>query len=317
MKTILIKKSLLFLMSMFILFSIGTSHASSVVPANHFLDEQLAQLEKNSSGRIGIYAVNTGNDQKLQYRADERFPFCSTGKVMVVSAVLQKAETDSKLLQKKIIYTQQDIKQSEYAPITEKLIGIGMSVAELSKAAMEYSDNAALNLLMNLLGGPDVINSYARSVGDYIFRIDRFEPELNSAIPGDQRDTTTPSAMGNSLLKLTVGNALQPSQRAMLLDWMKNNTTGNFKIRAGVPKNWVVGDKTGHGQYNTTDDIGIIWPPHCDPIIMVIYFTENKSDSTDRSNIIASAANLIISEFAQHDQCIKKQFESDTGAIYS
>ena len=297
---------------------LAIGHAdSSIANADPAFNERLAQLEKDSGGRMGVYAINTANHQKLQYRAEERFPFCSTGKVMVISAVLKKSETDPEVLQKKITYTQQDIKQSEYAPITEKFMNNGMSVAELSKAAMEYSDNAALNLLMNLIGGLEVVNSYARSIDDSVFRIDRFEPELNSAIPGDYRDTTTPSAMGNSLLKLTLGNALQPSQRVLLLDWMKNNTTGNFKIRAAVPKNWVVGDKTGRGKYNTTNDIGIIWPPHCDPIIMVIYFTENKSDSIDRSNIIASAAHLIISEFAQHDQCIKKQFESDTGAINS
>lgn len=271
---------------------------------------KLTKMEKQADGRIGVYAINTANNQKLQYRANERFPFCSTGKIMVVSAILKASENNPRLLQQKIIYTPNDLQRSGYAPITGKWVDKGMSVTELAQAAMEYSDNTALNLLMKILGGPAAVNAYAKSIGDSTFRIDRWEPELNWITSGELRDSTTPQAMGNSLRKLTLGDTLQPPQHQLLLNWLKNNTTGKLKIRAGVPKDWIVGDKTGHkigdGNYFPIDnDIGVVWPTQCEPIIMIIYFIGNQPDITDHSDLTASVARLIVTEFAQQDSCIK------------
>lgn len=306
MKFSLSKRFFLFLLVLVIkAASADSTHSIKCTDNLNCFQEKLGQLEKEANGRLGVYAINTANHQKLEYRADERFPFCSTSKVIVVSAMLKKSEKNPELLQKKIMYTSQDIEKSGYIPITEKSLDQGMTIAELGKAAIEYSDSGAMNLLINQLGGLEPVNEYAKSIGDPAFRIDRFEPDINSAIPGDHRDTTTPTAMGASLQKLTLGDALQSPQRELLLDWLKNNTTGNFKIRAGVPKNWIVGDKTGGGKYNTANDIAIVWPPHCAPIVMVVYFTGHQSDGTDQSNVLAETARLIISEFAQHDQCLK------------
>ncbi|MBS0351357.1 MAG: serine hydrolase [Proteobacteria bacterium] len=121
-------------------------------------------------------------------------------------------------------------------------------------------------------------------------------------------DTTTPNAMVNSLKKLTLGDSLAPFQRAQLQTWLKNNTTGDIKIRAGVPKNWIVGDKTGNGIYGTTNDIAVIWPPGCSPIVMAIYLTQKEQDAVKRDDIIAPAIRIMLNEFAKTDQCIRKAF---------
>jgi beta-lactamase class A len=164
-----------------------------------------------------------------------------------------------------------------------------------------------MNLLLKQLGGPGAVNIYARSIGDGTFRLDRYEPELNTAIPGDLRDTSTPMAMRKSLHNLVLGNTLGLMQRKQLNTWLKNNTTGNATIRAGVPKGWIVGDKTGSGDYGTRNDIGVIWVPTCSPIVLAIYTTQNKKDAQTRNDVIASATSLLINEFAQTDKCIKQQ----------
>ncbi|MEO8401356.1 MAG: class A beta-lactamase [Gammaproteobacteria bacterium] len=269
---------------------------------------KLAKLEASSGGRLGVYAINTANNVRVQYRAEELFPFCSTSKIIVVSAILKKSETNPALLQKKITYDKKDIDKSEYAPITQQHIDSGMRIAELCKAAIEYSDNTAMNLLLKILGGPGAVTSYARSIHDNKFRMNRWEPELNSAIPGDTRDTTTPKAMTHSLQQVVLGDGLALSQQKQLQTWLKNNTTGAAKIRAGVPKNWIVGDKTGSGQYGTTNDIGIIWPPGCSPIVIAIYLTQNTKDAVNREDILASATHLVLSELASTDQCIKRKY---------
>ncbi len=270
------------------------------------IQEKLAQLESSFAGRIGVYAINTANNTQIQYRADERFPFCSTSKVMTVAAILKQSEKQTNLLQKSIKYSQQDVDKSGYAPISKNHVQDGMSVNDLCHAALDYSDNTAMNLLIKTLGGPQAVTAYARSIHDSKFSLNRWEPELNTAIPGDNRDTTTPSAMANSLKQLVLENALESQQQQQLVTWMKNNTTGNLKIRAGVPKEWVVADKTGSGAYGTTNDIGVVWPTGCAPIVLVLYFTQPEKDAASRDEIIAAASRILINDFAHGDLCLKK-----------
>jgi len=264
--------------------------------------EKLTMLENSFGGRVGIYAINLANNQRIEYRAEERFPLESTFKVIEVSAILSKSMQNSHLLQQKIIYTKKDL--VFWSPESEKHITDGMTISELCAATMMYSDNTAANLLMKKLGGPQAVTAYARSMGDKTFRIDGWEPKLNSN-PLDLHDTSTPTAMGKSLQQSIFGNILGLSQREQLINWMKGNTTGETRIRAGVPKGWIVADKTGSGSYGISNDIGIIWPPKCSPIIVAIYTVHNKKDATGRDDIIASVTRLLLNEFAKKDQCIK------------
>nr|AHA87035.1 beta-lactamase CTX-M-15 [Klebsiella pneumoniae]AHA87102.1 beta-lactamase CTX-M-15 [Klebsiella pneumoniae] len=222
------------------------------------VQQKLAELERQSGGRLGVALINTADNSQILYRADERFAMCSTSKVMAAAAVLKKSESEPNLLNQRV-----EIKKSDlvnYNPIAEKHVNGTMSLAELSAAALQYSDNVAMNKLIAHVGGPASVTAFARQLGDETFRLDRTEPTLNTAIPGDPRDTTSPRAMAQTLRNLTLGKALGDSQRAQLVTWMKGNTTGAASIQAGLPASWVVGDKTGSGGYGTTNDIAVIWP---------------------------------------------------------
>jgi beta-lactamase class A len=261
----------------------------------------IEKLESSFGGRIGVYAINTANNETISYRANERFPMCSTAKVMVCAALLKNSMKNPDLLQKNIKYTKNDL--VVWSPITEKHLNDGMTISELCAAAIDYSDNTAVNLLIKQLGSPKIVTQFVRSIGDKKFRLDRSEPELNTAIPGDVRDTTTPAAMAKSLQKLTFGNVLGVSQREQLQIWLKANTTGNTRIRAGVPKGWIVGDKTGGGAYGTNNDIAIIWPPKCPPIIVAIYTTQTKPDATPNDQVIAAATRIVLNELGPIKKC--------------
>lgn len=256
---------------------------------------ELAQLEHASGGRLGVYAINTMNNTVIQYHANQRFPMCSTFKAIAVAAVLKQSTLNPTLLQQKISYQKKDL--VTYSPITEKHLAEGMTVAQLCEAAVEYSDNGATNLLLKKMGGPTAVNVFTRSINDTTFRLDRYEPMMSSALPGDLRDTTTPSAMAKSLQEITMGSTLGQTQRQLLLTWLKNNTTGDHRIRAALPKNWQVGDKTGTGDYGTTNDIGIIWPPKRPPIIIAIYFTQKDKLAASRDKLIADATRTAIRYF--------------------
>ncbi|GAB4222774.1 MAG: class A beta-lactamase BlaA [Gammaproteobacteria bacterium] len=298
-------KTLLILMvfiSIFINLVIPT-FADSSSKQTDLLTKQLAALETSAQGHLGVFAIDTSTNTYFQYQAQQRFPVGSTAKVMAVAAILKTSMEQKNLLNQTIHYTKNDL--VTYSPITQKHVATGMTLAELCKAAITLSDNSAMNLIMKKLGGPAAVTKFARTIDDTQFRLDRWETALNSAIPGDARDTSTPAAMAQSLKKLALGNILAQSTRDLLQTWLKNNTTGNERIRAGVPKNWVVGDKTGTSSYGTTNDIGIIWPPHCSPLVVAIYFTQANKEATPRSDVIAKATNIVMHEIASTNKCIK------------
>lgn len=255
-------------------------------------EAQLAQLEKTFNGRLGVFAFNTADGAQINYRADERFPFCSTAKVLIAAAILAHSARATGLMEQRIEYAKGDL--VSYSPITEKHVGQGMTVAELCAAAIQYSDNTSANLLMKILGGPAAVTAYARTIGDREFRLDRWETELNSALPGDPRDTSTPTAMGRSLQALALGEALAPALREQLQDWLRGNTTGATRIRAAVPADWQVGDKTGSGSYGSANDIGVLQPPHRAPVVLAIFTTQHDKEAHTRSEIVAAADRIVV-----------------------
>jgi len=269
------------------------------------VQEQLAHLEASSGGQLGVAAIDTGNNQRIQYRANEYFPMGCTSKVIGVAAILKKSMKNSQLLQERVMYKKNDL--TNWTPITEKHLTDGMTVAELCEAAISYSDNTAMNLLTKKLGGPAGLNTFARSIQDKHFKLDHWWPDEALSSPESREDESTPAAMEASLHKLILGNVLASSQREMLITWLKNNVTGDSRIRAGVPKGWVVGDKTGSGfHYGTTNDIAVIWPPKCAPIIVTIFYSGNKKEAPKREDIIASATRILINAYAHTNLCIRK-----------
>jgi beta-lactamase class A len=257
--------------------------------------KSFAELEGAAGGRLGVCAIDTASGQRAQHRADERFPFCSTFKTMLSAAVLAQSVERPALLQQRVTYGQGDLVR--YSPVTQTHVGSGMTVAELCAAALQYSDNSAANLLMKRVGGPSGVTAYARSIGDDTFRLDRWETELNTALPGDPRDTTTPAAMAASVRALTLGAALPAAQRAQLVEWLRGNKVGDKRIRAGVPPGWQVGDKTGTGDYGTTNDVGVVWPPSRAPIVLVVYYTQTRADANAKDDVVASAARIAVAAF--------------------
>jgi beta-lactamase class A len=260
-------------------------------------EAQLAALESASGGRLGVVAFNTASGARVQHRAHERFPFCSTFKLMLSAAILERSAKDDSLLARRVNYSKGDL--ISYSPITEKNLATGMTVAALCAATVQYSDNAAANLLLKILGGPPALTAFARSIGDQTFRLDRWETELNTAIPGDLRDTTTPAAMADSVQRLVLGDALGAAQREQLQTWLLGNTTSKERFLAGVPAGWKVGDKTGSGDYGTTNDIGVLWPSAgAAPLVVAVYLTFPQKDAKGRNDVVASATRIVATALA-------------------
>ncbi|MGA4545243.1 class A beta-lactamase [Uniformispora flossi] len=256
---------------------------------------QMRALEQAHGARLGVFAHDPHTGRGVAYRADERFPMCSTFKTLAVGAVLRDLDRDGEFLATRLHYTEQDTTAAGYAPITGQADNLahGMTVAGLCAAAIAYSDNAAANLLLRRLGGPAAVTRFCRSLGDPVTRLDRWEPALNSAEPDRITDTSTPRALAATYARLTLGRALDPRHRELLTGWLLANTTGAHRIRAGLPRDWTVADKTGTGGYGTANDVALAWPPSRGPLVLAVLTTKPDAAAAADEPLLAAAASVV------------------------
>jgi beta-lactamase class A len=256
-----------------------------------------AEIEAQLGGRMGIAALDTGSGQQLSYRGDERFAMCSTFKSLLVANVLSHVEQGWLSLDERVAYSNADL--IENSPFARNHLAEGsMPIADLCGATIEISDNTAANLLLSLIGGPPGLTDYLRRLGDPITRLDRTELSLNSNIRGDDRDTTTPDTMIRTMSKILVGDALSPAARSRLVNWMKNCKTGFSRLRAGLPRHWIVGDKTGTGGNGAANDAAIVWPPGRAPIMVAAYLSESTNSAEELNAAHAKIGSIVAAVFA-------------------
>ena len=254
--------------------------------------ERWRAIEAKVGGRLGVATLDTATGELAGQRLDERFPMCSTFKALAAALVLARVDAGQERLDRRIVVARADL--LEWAPVTSKHVGgSGMTVAELCEAAITVSDNTAANLLLASAGGPAGVTAFVRRLGDTVTRLDRTEPSLNEGTPGDPRDTSTPRAMAQTLRRLMLGDALSDKGRGQLVQWMAANTTGGQRLRAGVPSDWRVADKTGTGRLGSTNDVGVLWPPRRAPLVVVAYLTGTQAAGDTREAALADVARSL------------------------
>jgi len=278
------------------LFSAGFSRPRPAWAFASSLESDIAAIEAKSGGRLGVAVLDAASGARTDHRGNERFPLCSTFKVLAVSAVLKRAEAGRERLDRRIA-----IKRAEliaYSPVLKDRIGDSMTLVELCAAAVTESDNTAADLVLKNLGGPAAVTAYARTLGDTVTHLDNSEPLLNRAKPFglSKSDTTSPSAMVNDLQALVLGDALAPSSRDQLKTWLLGCKTGDKRLRAGLPEGWQCGEKTGSDESNgSTNDIGVLWPPQQrPPVIVAAYLTQTKAKYEDREAALADVGRAVV-----------------------
>ncbi len=256
------------------------------------LATQIGKIEAGVGGRLGVAILDTGSGYRFASRGGERFPMCSTFKFLLAAAVLRQVERGKERLDRAVAIAKSDF--VSHSPVVEQHFGGSLTVAELCEATVTLSDNAAANLLLPSVGGIAGFNAFVRSLGDGVTRLDRDEPMMSEAIPGDPRDTTTPEAMVQSMRAVLIGRALAPASREQATRWLIANKTGDTRLRAGLPHDWRVGDKTGTSANGATNDIAILWPPSRKPLLVTAYLAESKANEAARYGALAEVARAVV-----------------------
>ncbi|MEU8418867.1 class A beta-lactamase [Amycolatopsis japonica] len=256
--------------------------------------DRLMELENKFDARLGVYALDTGGGGTVEHRADERFAFCSTFKGVAAAAVLQRNPLSH--LETRVSYSRDDL--MKHAPVTERHVATGMTIRQLCDAAVRFSDGTAGNLLLRDLGGPAALTAFTRGLGDTVTRMDRVEPAITEATPGDVRDTTTPRAFAADYREIVLGDTLSAEKRDFLRDLLQRTVTGAGRIRAGLPPGWTIAGKTGTGEYGTLNDIAVLWPPGKAPIVLAIMSSKSAKDAPYDEALLAEAAKYVVEKLA-------------------
>jgi beta-lactamase class A len=258
------------------------------------IEDRIAALERRHSAYLGVFAVDLVVGRSFSHRGQQAFAMCSTFKGYAAARVLQMVEQGGLTLDHQVFVDPTAIVAN--SPRTKPRAGGSMTLDELCQAALQVSDNTAGNLLLETIGGPPAITAFARSIGDQSSRLDRWETELNSAIPGDSRDTSTPEALGGGYRHLLAGDALAPPQRQQLEGWMRANETSS--MRAGLPEGWTSADKTGSGDYGTANDVGIAYGPVGQRLLLAL-MTRSQLSDPDAENlrpVIGELTSMLVPE---------------------
>lgn len=274
--------------------ALATRPISSLAAATENATSRLTTLERKHGGRLGVAVLDTGSGHRISHRGDERFLICSTFKLLLAAAVLGRVDRGEEQLDRRIVFDKDAV--LDWAPVTGLNAGPpGMTVQDLCEAAVLMSDNTAANLLLKIIGGPAGLTAYARSLGDEKTRLDHLE-SLNNKQKGEQ-DTTTPWSMLDDMQKVLLGDALSGASRERLSSWLMLNQTGAQTLRAGLPSDWRVGDKTGAATH-ANNDIAVVWPPRREPLLVAAYYMAEKIDAAERKSVLANVGRIIASSTA-------------------
>lgn len=250
-----------------------------------------AEIERRWGGRLGVFALDTGNGRTLAYRADERFLMCSTFKGLLAAAVLARVDARQESLSRMIAYSSADLIVT--SPVTKAHVEQGsMPVGELLQAMLEFSDNTAAILLMRSIGGPSGLTKFLRGIGDAVTRSDRYEPMANDA--DGVLDTTTPRAVVESAHKILLGDLLKPESRARLEAGMVACKPGLQRLRAALPHDWIAADRPGTSIDRETNDYAIVRPPHRAPLLVAAYYDAPKVSMADREKVLREAGAVFV-----------------------
>lgn len=248
-------------------------------------------------GRFGFAAVDTGSGRGFGLASDERFAMCSTFKLPLAAAILAEVEAGRLALEQPVEFGPSDL--LDYAPVVRRNLERGrLPLGQLCAAIVEVSDNSAANLLLRLIGGPDGLTAFIRRCGDGVTRLDRYEEALNTNLPDDPRDTTTPAAMLALMRTLLAGDVLALESRRRLTGWLESSSTGRDRLRAGLPPDWRAGDKTGTGANGAHNDIAIAFPPGRPPVFFASYMSGGGAPQAVRNRVHAEAARIVSAAFS-------------------
>lgn len=265
----------------------GVISLSAVASSN--LQDIVKQQEQQIKADIGVALLAEDGKILFNYQGERSFPLNSTHKAFTCAMILEQVDQHQLVLSQKILISPEE--RVNYSPITQHKTELDL--ATLCSASVSYSDNTAANLIIKQLGGPQAISDNIKERGFRYTHLNRLEPNLNKDNLTKRLDLTTPIEAAQLLRQFVLGDWLSLHSKRQLTQWLLDDQVADELLRATLPKDWKIGDKTGAGSNGSRSIISVFWSPSGKTYVLAIYLTNTQATISQRNKAIAEIGRAV------------------------
>ncbi len=271
------------------------------------LQRQIQDIAADAHGKVAVACSLPGTTLNCDLNAHAHPPMQSVFKLPVVLTALHFVEEGKFSLDQPIRFLPSDrIVPHTHSPLQDKYpeANVDVPLRELLGSGVSLSDNVAADIVLRIVGGPAVVDSYIKSIGVTGFHLEDGEDGLARDITAQYRNWFEPAGAVQLLRRISDDSPLTPEHTRLLLQWMADAGTGVQRIKGHLPAGTMVMHKTGssgtrNGVAFATNDIGLITLPDGRRLAIAIFVTDSKADEATRDAVIARIAK------AAYDQAIQ------------
>ncbi|MGA8406254.1 MAG: class A beta-lactamase [Candidatus Acidiferrales bacterium] len=271
------------------------------------LQRQIQDIAADAHGKVAVACSLPGTTLNCDLNAHAHPPMQSVFKLPVALTALHFVEEGKFSLDQPIRFLPSDrIVPHTHSPLQDKYpeANVDVPLRELLGSGVSLSDNVAADIVLRIVGGPAVVDSYIKSIGVTGFHLEDGEDGLARDITAQYRNWFEPAGAVQLLRRISDDSPLTPEHTRLLLQWMADAGTGVQRIKGHLPAGTMVMHKTGssgtrNGVAFATNDIGLITLPDGRRLAIAIFVTDSKADEATRDAVIARIAK------AAYDQAIQ------------
>lgn len=288
---------------MMLVLSAGAALAGTAF-AQTALQGHIRAIAADARGKVAVACSLPGTSLNCDLDAQAHPPMQSVFKLPLAVTVLHLVENGKFSLDQAVRFLASDrILPHTHSPLQDKYPSaeVDVPLRELLRLAVSESDNVAADIILRVIGGPEVVNGYIKAIGVDGFHLEDDERGLSRDDQTQYRNWFEPAGAVQLLRRISDNSPLTPEHTQMLLKWMQDTSSGQQRIKGELPSGTVVMHRTGTsgtvgGVTYATNDIGLITLPDGRRLAIAIFVTNSTADDATRDAVIARIAKAAYEE---------------------
>lgn len=263
-------------------------------------------IEKVIAGRqatIGV-AVMCGNTV-ITVNNSRKYPLMSVFKLHVAVTALRKMDAEDIPLDSTELIRSEQLHENTYSPLRDMYPGqdIRISYRDIVGYTVSHSDNNTCDLLIGFTGGIDKVDSCIKSLGITDLNLTETEADMHGDIRNGYLNWSTPMAVVRLFEKIYSGEILSTEHSAFLERILLECSSGQDKLKAGLPGDVLVAHKTGHsdrlpdGTMIGDADAGAIYMPDGRKCYVSVLIMDSKETDEVNAGVMAEIAGIVYRYF--------------------
>ncbi|MDM1050546.1 MULTISPECIES: class A beta-lactamase, subclass A2 [Bacteroidota] len=265
------------------------------------LRQKIEQIVSTKNAIVGVAIIGDNGKDTLTINGDRHFPLQSVFKFHIALAVLSQIDQGNFSLNQKIKIEKKDLIPNLYSPIRDKYPnGTILPISKILEYTVSQSDNVGCDLLLKLIGGPEVVEEYfiKNNIKDVSIKINEEVQQANWDLQFE--NWTTPKAANEVLSKFYYNKTKLLSKKSYDFIWktMKGTKTGKARLKGQLPKNAIVAHKTGTSGANkaglteAVNDIGVVFLPNGQHYFISVFVTKSTENNETNEKIISDISKV-------------------------